>query len=224
MKTFKTNRRFYKKWLYKVSLQVEGAAMFRMYSLEEIQKMLKVKPVIRQYGSWAIEKFYKNKIDFSPLIDYLLSLEKSIWTKRVESNGLDIYTNDITVYDHISLQFSTVIRQRFEPEESKVNLLEENSKTIICEKLPHNKYQYRVYLKPHVLSHDLEGKKKYVNWLTAQQPKITCTPAIQEWFIKTNWNWDRRYVLVEDECTLLFLKLRNSDVVGTVYNYVVVDK
>jgi hypothetical protein len=31
-------------------------------------------------------------------------------------------------------------------------------------------------------------------------------------------------VLVEDEGTLLMMKLRNSDVVGTVYNYVVTDK
>jgi hypothetical protein len=47
---------------------------------------------------------------------------------------------------------------------------------------------------------------------------------VQKWFLKTDWNWDRRYVLVEDEGTLLMMKLRNSDVVGTVYNYVVTDK
>jgi hypothetical protein len=42
--------------------------------------------------------------------------------------------------------------------------------------------------------------------------------------MKTDWNWDRRYVLVEDEGTLLLMKLKNSEVVGTVYNYVIVDK
>jgi hypothetical protein len=42
--------------------------------------------------------------------------------------------------------------------------------------------------------------------------------------MKTEWNWDRRYVLVEDEGTLLMLKLRNPEVMGSVYNYVLSDK
>jgi hypothetical protein len=70
----------------------------------------------------------------------------------------------------------------------------------------------------------VEAKQKFLDWLIIQSPKITCTSAVQSWFMKTDWNWDRRYVLVEDEGTLLLMKLKNSEVVGTVYNYVIVDK
>jgi hypothetical protein len=74
------------------------------------------------------------------------------------------------------------------------------------------------------MSGDRDGKQQYLNWIKKQNEKITLTPAVESWFIKTDWNWDRRYVLVEDEATLIMLKLRNSEVVGRIYNYVVSDK
>jgi hypothetical protein len=77
---------------------------------------------------------------------------------------------------------------------------------------------------PHKMAKDREGKQKYLAWLKSQAPRITCTPAIERWFLTTDWNWDRRYVLVEDESTLLMMKLRGADVVGRVYNFIVCDK
>jgi hypothetical protein len=71
---------------------------------------------------------------------------------------------------------------------------------------------------------DKEGKQKYIAWLKTQEDRVTCTPAVEKWFMTTDWNWDRRYILVQDESTLLMLKLRNSEVVGRIYNYVVSDK
>jgi len=55
-------------------------------------------------------------------------------------------------------------------------------------------------------------------------PRVTCTPAVEKWFLITDWNWDRRYILVEDDQTLLMMKLRNADVVGKIYNFVISDK
>jgi hypothetical protein len=69
-----------------------------------------------------------------------------------------------------------------------------------------------------------EDKNKYIDWIKTQDPRITCTPALEKWFINTDWNWDRRYVLVEDEATVLMMKLRNTEVVGTVYKFVISDK
>jgi len=63
-----------------------------------------------------------------------------------------------------------------------------------------------------------------LSWVESQNGKITISTALKEWFISTNWNWDRRYVLVEDEKTLLMLKLKNSDAVGSIYDYVISDK
>jgi len=94
----------------------------------------------------------------------------------------------------------------------------------VGKKLPHNKYQFRVYLLPHKLAGDTEEKEKFINWMKTQNSKIRLTDTVIKWFMHTDWNWDRRYILVEDEPTLLMLKLRNSSVVGRIYNYVISDK
>jgi len=74
------------------------------------------------------------------------------------------------------------------------------------------------------MAFEREDKVKFIEWVEKQKPRITCTNAVKEWFIKTDWNWDRRYVLVEDEQTLLMMKLRGPEVVGKIYNYVICDK
>jgi hypothetical protein len=220
MKTKKTNRKFYNKWLYKVSLRIPGAYMFRIYTLESIDKML----------SGELESRYdhhKSILNEKSLIEGLVSIFKiqdpKSWTKRIENSILDIYTNDYQFYSLISSQFQNRVIHRYEPSESSIKDLDQND-IVLVKKYPHNRYQYKVYLKPHKLANQIEDKTRYVSWLKSQTPRITCTPAIESWFVKTNWNWDRRYILVEDENTLLLLKLRNSEVIGKIYNYVISDK
>lgn len=223
MKTFKTSKKFYKKWLFKVSLKVGASSAFRMYSLERIKEICASPRDDRTDIYWGIKHIHDNQAVISKLVSCLESKDSRIWTKRVERMYMDIYTNDKDFYEELSEKFEDIIVQRFEPDELCVNLLD-NPKAIICDRLPHNKYNYRVYLLPHKLAGDIEAKQKFINWIISQDPKITCTPAVQSWFMKTDWNWDRRYVLVEDEGTLVLMKLRNSEVVGTVYNYVISDK
>ena len=77
-----------------------------------------------------------------------------------------------------------------------------------------------MFLLPHKLRNDKEEKKRYAEWIKNQQGKIKITLAVENWFHKTDWNWDPRYVLVDEESTLLMLKLRNPELVGRVYRFV----
>jgi hypothetical protein len=222
MKTLKTNKKFYNKWLYKVTLVMKGTTVLRSYALSDIQEYFSTgTPDSRPHSLLA--RAWPHKEELIELITELLSYDATTWTKRIEHSYIDFYTNDVNFYNNLSEKFENLISQRFEPDETESNLLEQ-PQVIITTKLPHNRYKYRVYLKPHKLAGDKAAKEKYVDWLKSQVPRITCTPAVERWFIKTDWNWDRRYVLVEDDNTLLMLKLRNSEVAGRVYNYVIADK
>ena len=222
MKTQKTNRKFYNKWIYKVSLQIKGSSIFRTHSLDDIKEFcLAPSPEKPNYSLHA--RAWQNRDQILELTEFLLTQKSIIWTKRIENVFMDFYTNDRNFYEELSLKFESAMLHRFEPNLETLDLLD-TPQTILAAKLPHNRYHYKVYLLPHKMAGDKESKKKYVDWLKSQDPRITCTPAVQKWFIKTDWNWDRRYVLVEDEHTLLMLKLRNSEVVGRVYNYIISDK
>jgi hypothetical protein len=222
-KTKLTNRKFYGKWLYKVSLQLNGCAIFRQKTLEYIKGFcLGAYNDERPYS--LLSKAYREKENIMMLANFLESHNSKLWTKRIEGSRIDFYTNDADFYNKMSDNFTDILVHRFEPDPELVDQLNNSPSTVVVKKLPHNKYQYRAYLLPHKMAGDKEGKKKYIEWLKTQGDRVTCTKAVEKWFINTDWNWDRRYILVQDESILLMLKLRNSEVVGRIYNYVVSDK
>jgi len=223
LKTKATNKKFYGKWLYKVTLHLEGCALLRTDSIDKIKEFCTgPEPQERMYHHR--QKAWTNREDLYELCTFIEQYDKDTYNTRIESGCIDFYSNDKDFYDHISLKFEQHIKHRFEPNETTVDLLNENQNYITVKKLPKNKFRYRVYLLPHKMKSDKEAKQKYLDWLKTQVPRVTCTPAVEKWFLYTDWNWDRRYVLVEDEQTLLMLKLRNAEVVGRIYNFVISDK
>jgi hypothetical protein len=222
-KTKLTNRKFYGKWLYKVSLHLNGSTIFRQKTLDYIKSFcLSAYTEERPYT--VLAKAYKEKENILALANFLERYDSKLWTKRIESSRIDFYTNNVEFYNKLSSNFKDILVHRFEPDPASIDQLNVSPSTVVVKKLPHNKYQYRAYLLPHKMAGDKEGKKKYIAWLKTQEDRVTCTPAVEKWFMTTDWNWDRRYILVKDESTLLMLKLRNSEVVGRIYNYVVSDK
>ena len=222
-KTKQTNKKFYGKWLYKVSFLFEGCALLRSKSFNELENFCNG-PDPDSYRHSLSQRAWNNRESLLKLCSAVKPYPRDIYNLRIESNILDIYTNDPDFYSHASTELEEFVRNRFEPSDSNIDLLNENKNHITVTKLPKGRYNYRVYLLPHKMSNDKEAKQRYLDWLKLQTPRVTCTPAIEKWFLNTDYNWDRRYILVEDESTLLMLKLRNAEVVGRIYNFVLSDK
>lgn len=193
-----------------------GSVVFRMTPLENVEKWLERDPEYRY-----LQEALHNKENILDLVEALTSYDKTLWRMRIERNQLDIYTNNTDIYDDISNRFFHLVVRRFEP---SIDIPLNDNNIVNVKKLPHDRYRYKVYLKPHKLSKDHEAKKKYLSWIDTQSPKISISHSVKQWFMTTDWNWDRRYIWVEDESTLLMLKLRNSDVCGKVYEYQLCDK
>jgi hypothetical protein len=223
MKLKKTNKKFYNKWLYKVTLNLDGAGIFRIYDLDTIEDLCSNKDIKKYIPRWVEGDVNKNKDTILDIVRFLKTYNSSDWTKRIERKNLDLYTNNPGFYKHLLKDFDQIIVQAFEPDEQYKDLLETTG-TIVGKKLPHDRYRFRVYLLPHKMARDIDAKLRFISWIKSQQSRITCTDAVERWYLATNWNWDRRYVLVEDEQTLMMLKLRGGDVVGKVYNYQICDK
>jgi len=223
MKLKTTKKKFYNKWLYKVTLNLGGAGIFRIYDLNTIEDLCSNKNVTKYVPKWVEGDVSKNKGIILDVVKFLKAYDSSSWTKRIERKDLDLYTNDPEFYKNILKDFDYIITQAFEPDEKHKDLLE-TAGTIVGKKLPHGRYRHRVYLLPHKMAGDIDAKRRFVSWLKSQQSRITCTDAVERWYLATDWNWDRRYVLVEDEQTLMMLRLRGGDAVGKVYNYHICDK
>lgn len=218
-----TNRKFYNKWVYKVSLLIPGISIMRINSIEKLTEFDKEPyPEGNGYRQSSLIKANANKLHISKLARILNSYDKDAYAKRIESNRIDIYTNDKTVCDSIDKDLSDKVAYISIPDNNQLDIL--NTGLIPVQKLPHGLYKYKVYLLPHRFKNDIPNKNKYLSWIDQQNPKILISEKVKKWFIDTNWNWDRRYIYVQDEHTLLLLKLRASEAMGRVYEYSIVDK
>jgi hypothetical protein len=196
-----TTRKFYNKWSYKVSFNLKGITALRVLSFEEVSQK-------------SISE------DLRLFVEELAKLDTSLYSKRLENQIIDIYTNDAVIFQNLHDKFNHCVRHAFAP--SGQELIADGN-FIVAKKLPHDRYQYKVFLQPHKISNP-EEKLNFLNWLDTQVPRVSITKTVKTWFYKTHWNWDRRYMYVEDEKTLLLIKLKCSEAMGTIYSYQVSDK
>lgn len=195
------NRKFYNKWCYKLSLKLKNAGLFRKKDLDIILDKSSSQDVL------AVAQFLKSRSESYGL--------------RIERNIVDLYFNDREIFDEGLNQLSHIVRNACAIDQSDTELLE-NNHLIKAGKYPFDKYQYKIFLKPHKLSKD--EKSNFLSWLDTQHDKIKISDTVKSWFYKTEWNWDRRYMYVDNEQTLLMLKLRQPEAVGTIYSYIISDK
>lgn len=215
-------RKFYNKWNYKISLSLKGASIFRLYDCDYIKERLSSYNQEDDIFDWRWEKrVQENRNEAIIVANFLDQWPKDSYIKRIERNILDIYTNDQNFFDAACHEFFSFTRKRFAPNPSTEHLLS-NEKRILCKKLPHEKYRYKVFLKAHAI--DKEEKIKFLNFLDLNNNNIRISESTKSWFLVTKWNWDRRYILVDDEKALMMLKLRSSAALGSIYEYVIADK
>jgi len=210
----KTKKLFYNKYLYKVSLSIPGIRILRSYNVSDL---ISSKNIDNLGGSIYYLRYARiNKKEIQNICKLLHGQDED-HGQRIEGNILDLYTNDKKFFDRLKKEFSNSIRTYSEPDVNEIEALNEPN-LILCNKLPHNKYQIKVFLKPHLIK-SMDEKENILNWLESQKPKVTLTNSVRMWFKHCCLNWDRRYILVEDEKTLLMLKLRSSEIVGKTYRY-----
>lgn len=216
MKTKISKRKFYNKFDYKVTLKIEGCGSLRYHTISNSKNWLEDGTLPKFYLSDRVKlAVLQNKDLLICLCDVLLNYNGDSWQKRIEGDSIDVYTSNRDLVKQLQTNLQEKVTCIFEPSESAVE-----PGTMNVKKLPDGIYNYRVYLLPHKLHDNLE-KEKYVSWLKNQQKKIKITESVENWFYKTQWNWDPRYVLVDEESTLLMLKLRNPELVGRVYKFII---
>lgn len=208
LKTKFAKRKFYNKYSYKVTLEFNSSLWWVRHNIHKLE------PVISNIKN--LERLDFDKI--TKIINFLNHNPNKDILKRIEGKCVDFYMNDLDTFNKLTENFYDNVKHRFVLQPDSVG---EDPFTIKVNKYPYNKYQYKVFLKPHVLKDHVEDKIKYLEWLDTQDNKILISDSVKNWFIKTVWNWDRRYIYVEDEYTLLMLSMRHPEVLGRVYKHII---
>lgn len=217
MKIKTSKKKFYNKFDYKITFLIEGCECLRYHSIEESKNFLENGVIPKYYISdHRKQKILQNKDLLIKLCNILTKYDKNTWQKRIEQNFIDVYSSDVNFVNDLKLNFVDIISTVHEPGKQTIVPY-----TLNVKKIPDDKFNYRVFLLPHKLKKDIEAKKNYIDWIETQKEKIKMSHSVKTWFMKTEWNWDPRYILVDNESTLLMLKLKNADLIGRIYKFTI---
>ena len=155
----KTRKLFYNEYPYKIVTRVKYASYLRMWGILRIidwcQTGIGPNPSYASkatlYSHWGKPSTPspKEKAQLLEFCTILSSFSDKDCKFRVERSTLGIFLKDKTLYDTVSLALENFVTEQWEPENEEIlSVLLTNKKIVICNEYPHNRYKYKVTLKP----------------------------------------------------------------------------
>jgi hypothetical protein len=193
-------------------LSCQGAHLIRFHESSEI---------LLKGPEWAKSRGIKNISEFYNFMQLIKTILKDSDIKcRFERNTLSIFFNDVSFYEDIYESLSLWIREFHAPSSmEELNFLTTNSsKKIICNKLPYDKYQFKITIKS---SMDPNLRQSFKRWADKYGEKFKFANHTLEW-IKTGskgYGWNPM-VHVSDSSVLSLVLLFLSGNIGKVHEFV----
>lgn len=217
----KTKRKFYGEYIYKSQIKLESCYSIRVCNLETIVSILDGKrPKIPSYRPAQWRQNLKGNEDTWRKL-YSVVKDHKDYKFRVEGIRLDLYTNNRQLYDNMNRTLADELIVCYEPPVGLAQKMLDSHDTVFVDKLPHDLYQFKVFLTPHKLPRNWEEREPIIEWIKERYPNIWSSESIREHIRHNNQNWDRRYLYVDTENTLLMLRLRSPELVGKVLKHVI---
>jgi hypothetical protein len=123
LKIKKTQRKFYGKWLYKVSLRLEGCTLYRHKDLLAVIDFCNRDSFSQDKGYFSQVQSWDNRVNIYKVTTFLTNFPIDTWTKRIEGSILDLYSNDETFFNKCIDQFSFIVRNASAPVKDNIQHL-----------------------------------------------------------------------------------------------------
>jgi hypothetical protein len=138
----KTNKLFFKKWPFKVTVIYDHASFIRRYNNKLLTNIAS--------GKFAGYRSFGFKEANSVIV---MKIQLASWAEdyqfhtRSEGRRLSFFTNDEAFVEILKDEFKNKVVEIVAPEnQESLELLKNNVNIVICEKLPKKNLRYRVYL------------------------------------------------------------------------------
>jgi len=206
----KTNKLFYGKYPYKVTCRIQGAHYIRTYGLTYFQLHY---PSIRV----GREKISDDLVEFITNAQHYIANEKI--KKRIESYFIDFYLETESEYREVQTRLAKYLVRVVEPDnEEQLKTLLENKKYNLCNKLPHDKYRYKVTFKdmpPKVRNDLIAWAERYNN------EDIYVTESTRRHFKSLKYHCGSHYFYVKDSKMITLIAMAASGYIRRTDEYVV---
>lgn len=181
----KTHKLFYGKWPYKVSCRIIGAYL------------------IRSYGDLGLEQpeiIRSPSIDTSNLIEFIKQAKEILRNnnikRRITHHNIDFYVMSIDEFKSIQLKLKKYITSVSEPtNDDQLTILLENKKYTLCDRLPHDKYRYKITFK----DMPFNIRNNLISWAEKYSiDDIYITRSTKNHFKSPKYHYGTHYFYVKD--------------------------
>ena len=213
MQELKTKKLFYGKWPYKIEIYVKGASRVH-YSgptttLEWCLGKKQVSYWDNEYGFWGarhsagIDKVELGK--FAIAVTPFLEMKDTLKI-RCEGGHLNFFTDSKDIVDQLKQALYPWIQAITAPgsDEELAFLLDNGRRKSICNRLPHSKYKFRVYLNTNFESTQRES---FYQWLLKYDDKVDFPGSTERWLTSVIYYTQDPFVYVENEKMLSMMLL-----------------
>ena len=188
MKTLETKKLFYRRYPYKVACLIDGAYHVSRYGTNyAVSKALEWD---RKYGSQAgwVGFSYKGKpkLDVTELENFCLAvrpfLEDENIRVRAEGKHFNLFCLDQATYDEIHKSLKEWAYELTAPKSDKdlKYLLANKAIKVLVDKLPYEKYKYKIVLKPNLKA---DQRAKLAGWVSKySEEELLPSPSTKRWF------------------------------------------
>jgi hypothetical protein len=195
MLRLKTHKLYYNKWPYKIECRIKGAS--NIHRLGPVRTKNWLIGDSRDDFTWR--GCDKDQISlfvtaFSPFIGKDLKV-------RTEGSHYNIFVKDTVLAENIIKAMDNWIHCITAPgtDEEYEFLINNNTKKILCENLPHGMYHYKMHLSP---SMPPESRERFYNWTTNYGEKIDIAKSTTRWLTgDQKWAY-APFLYIEDSQTL----------------------
>jgi len=192
----KTSKLFYNKWPYKVTCK-----------LEHVSSVMSHRPRF-SYGYYGRHKkvSYDEQMALDAFKKAVTPLLKKDIQYRVENNYFNIFCSDKKILSQIDKRLNQWIEHIYGPtsDEELEYLTANGHKKRVCDKLPKDIYQYRVYFK-----HSMPDttKENFLNWSSKYEGKLELSRSTKKWMAGEHHWFQGPFMYVKDGATLSMVGL-----------------
>ena len=217
MKVYKTNRLFYGKWLYRVETSTPGACLIKRWGVAETQAYC-VDATDTRFGRQYAAKDKADLLKFSIAITPFLDKDLQV---RAEHSKMNFYLNDITLVKSLEGAVVPWLVSITEPEsQADIESLQSKSSLVLCNTLPYDKFNYRVYMRYTMPTHQRES---FLTWLNNYDDQVRPSKTTIRWLTGKSPYMQDPFVYVTDRSHLLMVNLFLSGNIKNTQEFVLRD-
>jgi hypothetical protein len=117
---------------------------------------------------------------------------------RAEYDTVNIFTKDYTLYQEIQNCLMSFVINVTEPDNAdELKTLLDSNKLVICDRYPHNDYQYKLYFKHNM---PINVRTTFYNWVKKyQNNQIYINKGTENYLVQDKNAWGEHYLYLKDK-------------------------